>query len=355
MEEHPDFDKELRKSPTKIGADRFVMVLPWDRNQFRYTTDHINYAWAEDVITAKDIKLLLQMLEDVPNPVNKGRNALGDALAILFILISFLWLAISIYFCLGEKFRGGRAINLIICCCFSTLLLVACIAGWIYRARKNKIRVGALNAALKKAQDDIFSPKGAILSMSPLESYIMIEMVWKYCRIAIYGNDKDCDETLSSLASVCGPKFNDQVDKSEDRELMSSVYRLATKIPEPRYSQLAAIDMFEQELIGDVKNDPQRDPFATLLNKYGFHVVDTEKYCSDSYRSLRTNSILRHLNKFDKWQDDQIHKQGLIYDNESQGDDRDKANLVKHSPPISQELQPLRSVVQLTPIHFDDC
>lgn len=321
MEEHDDFRKEWEGRPK--GADNFLIVIPWDLDAHEYKHVHYDYERAEGILVKEDVKRVLNIINGVPTPVNKGRSSYIDAVILLVVLIGLIWIAISAYFCHNEPFEGLRAASLIISCCFVAGVMTTAGILWFLRAKNNKNRVEKLQEAIERAQNEILSPKGAILTISPLESHLIIEMCWKYSRLGIYGNFEDASEEVKSLTEFNKSTVETALSNAESRDpvLFKAIVDNARKVPESKFIQLVALNVpapdYEELDIED--NDKpdfspldisklpkapsaiERMSFNDKKNMYDyylkncpFHKVDTD-FILPEYVSIHSNSIGRHL------------------------------------------------------------
>ncbi len=233
MENHEEFDKELETAPK--NADAFLIVLPYNRKKGWYDASQVKYEHTEGMIDKEDIAAFLGRLRDeVPRSLHKINYEMLDGAAILVLLLSIIWLGLGIYFSLGNEFTGFRAASVIISSigCFGSLVYIA--IACTFRSRLNKNRVTKLEEIIAKSQDEIFSKKGALVSLSPLESYIMIEMVWKYVRIAMYSNaeDADLEPKIPSLKEFNRETIYEILEESKDKILINAIQKNAIFNPE---------------------------------------------------------------------------------------------------------------------------
>lgn len=233
MENHEEFDKELELAPK--NADAFLIVLPYNRKKGWYDASEVKYEFTEGMIDKEDISTFLDRLRDeVPRSLHKINYEMLDGAAILILLISIIWLGLGIYFAMGNEFTGFRAASVIISSigCLGSLVYIA--IACIFRSRLNKSRVTKLEEIIAKSQDEIFSKKGALVSLSPLESYIMIEMVWKYVRIAMYSNaeDADLEPKIPSLKEFNRETVHDILGESKDTILINAIQKNAVFNPQ---------------------------------------------------------------------------------------------------------------------------
>lgn len=200
MHHHEEFDKELEKAPK--NCERFMLVIPYDRKKGWYDPSNVNYEYTEHRINKEEVEEFLEKLKnEVPIVLHKINYSIIDGAAILILLICLIGLALGVVFTLGKEFTGWRAAIIISCSIGITLALVYIVIGCVFRGRLDKMRVSKLEAIIAKAQTDIFSEKGALISLSPLESYITIEMVWKYIRLALHTSPDD-EEMVKKIPSL---------------------------------------------------------------------------------------------------------------------------------------------------------
>lgn len=233
MENHEEFDKELAMAPK--NADTFLIVLPYNRKKGWYDPSQVKYEFTEGMINEEDIMAFLETLRDeVPRSLHKINYEMLDGAAIFVLLISMIWLGLGIIFAMGNEFTGFRAASVIISSigCLGSLVYMAVTC--IFRSRLNKNRVTKLEEIIAKSQDEIFSSKGALVSLSPLESYIMIEMVWKYVRIAMFSNaeDADLDPKIPSLKEFNRDTVHEILGESKDKILIKAIEKYAIFNPQ---------------------------------------------------------------------------------------------------------------------------
>ena len=285
MEEHDEFDKELESAPK--NADPYLIILPYNKTKSWYEYKHIDLEHAEGVITRDDLKYFLQMFKKgVLRALHKGNYSVIDATVILIVLICVVCLALAIYFAIGNKFEGLRAAAVLVTSIVIFFLLIFSAYSCIRRAKVNKERVTQLEAVIEKAQNEIFSKKGAILTLSPLESYITIEMCWKYSRLALHATaaDAETEPKMESLVDFNSATIDDSFSKFNDQELAQSIRLLATRIPEKKETGQEGAPMDEKaESVGSD-------------GRIVFHKPDTEKYMPD-YSSISSNSLENYFTR----------------------------------------------------------
>lgn len=249
MEHHEEFDKELEKAPK--NADAFLIVLPFDRKKGWYDASNIKYELTEGKIDKEDIHNFLETLRDeVPRSLHKINYEMLDGAAILVLLIGIIWLGLGIYFAIGNPFEGIRAASVII----SSLGILGSILyitfACIYRSKLNKNRVTKLEEIIAQSQEEIFSAKGALVSLSPLESYITIEMVWKYVRIAMHSSaeDAEIEPKIPSLKEFNRDTVREVLEESKDKVLIKAIQKNAIFNPE-------GLHAIEDESDEDLKKD----------------------------------------------------------------------------------------------------
>lgn len=188
MDEHQFFDAELEDAP---ATNQFELVLTWDKLKKEYNTSSYDEDLVEGVITKDDINHLLDLLKTLPQPLKRSKYSKLDAFAILGILLLIVLLPLAIYFSVGYEFSGGRAAFVLLTSIFLFLLITGLSLSCILRRNVNKKRLPLLQEIIAKVQEEIFTKKGVIVTISPFESHIVFEMCWKYARLNI---PEDFDE-----------------------------------------------------------------------------------------------------------------------------------------------------------------
>lgn len=159
------------------------MVLPYSKALHTYDTTDFNEEITEGVIEEQDIEALLGLFKEVPKTKLLGEYSRWDTIALLVIMLSLVCLPFAAYFCVGQTFSGGRAAFLLLSVItfvgFSAFMGVSCFL----RRRSSNVRQPKLREALSKMQEEVFNKKATIVTVSPFESYITLEMCWKYARV----------------------------------------------------------------------------------------------------------------------------------------------------------------------------
>ena len=189
-------------------------MLPWDKQKKAYDTESFSLNLTEGIITKSDIKELLQRIKSIPYPLKKSKFAKFDAIIILAILLFIVGLTLGVYFSAGQEFKGMRAAMVLVPAIILFLLFIALTVSCILRIKVNKNRLPILKETLEKAQKDIFNKKGAVLSLSPFESYILIELCWKYARmVSIF---KQSDHKLTGSPSLTQVENQEEADQGDE-------------------------------------------------------------------------------------------------------------------------------------------
>ena len=212
------------------NADAFMIVMPYNRKRGWYDASNVKYEFTEGKINKEEIDDFLQLLrEEVPRSLTKINYEMLDGGAILILLIGIIILGLGIYFAIGHPFEGLRAAAILIgsIAIFGSLvyITIACI----FRSKLSKARVSKLEEIIAKAQEEIFNEKGALVSLSPLESYITIEMVWKYIRIAMYSGPEEAEvePKIPSLKEFNKDTYLKILEESKDKKLIECIQKYA--------------------------------------------------------------------------------------------------------------------------------
>ena len=248
MEDYEDFDKELENAPK--DADPFMIVLPFKRGlkvQWKdkqeeevnwYDSTQYDFSHTEGRITKDDIDAFLKELYAKVSRVKPTIQKVLDGFMILCFLVGIIVFVFACYFVSGHELDGTRAgVFFSSLVAWTTSLVYLGVVCWC-RTKQSKKRVEDLETALRHQQDTIFSQKGAIVCMSELESYITIELMFKYVRIAKYARpeDKDREPHIPSL-EVFNCRTFDKITKEDanDKVLIGAVVDFIK--PPPKITQ----------------------------------------------------------------------------------------------------------------------
>ena len=273
MHEYEDFDKDLAKAPK--NADAFMIVLPYKRgvtmtvdkkDQVVDWYDSSQYKFrdedTEGRITKADVDgFLTKLYEEIrPREISTSQKVIDNIVIFLLLIgIICLFFGLSIF---GP--RGAGLYILII----SLGLAIGSLAYliWIYKKRTKlgQDRISKLKEVLEKQQDTVFSQKGAVVCMSELESYITIELVYKYARIARYAKpeDKDKPPRISSLKDFNQDMFDQITEQETTNDSPTISYHDVTLLRKIR--EFSELPRKESK---DLKNQKEKTAIRNSSNK----------------------------------------------------------------------------------------
>jgi hypothetical protein len=222
MYRHPDFHKELNSAPKDIQD--FMIVMKFDSTDKNYVGS-FDFRDTEGNITHKEIDQLQAKLTEIPD-YYAGRAAFHnrDSFAIIAFLIGIIGLGIGFQFTLRLQKGSSIAIGVIFGLLILLSLIYFMITCWI-RKKRVGLRMEAVERVIEEAQSEIFSPKGAFLTMSPLGSYITIEFLWKYSRIFknLEEDDVKADFKINGLSEFNRNTFDRVLDGFGDQVLADAI------------------------------------------------------------------------------------------------------------------------------------